>query len=95
MKRGLFGFFTLALAACLAFCWRCLTDAADVTYRAYQVVKDFAVKAVRSAFKLAKQAQDSRMPAIVALVQAKAFVIRLAKRERPVITTTWRMCPST
>ncbi len=26
---------------------------------------------------------------------AKAFVLRLAKRERPQLTAGWRMCPST
>lgn len=95
MKRSLFGFFTLALVACMAFCWRCLVDPVGVVYRVYREVKDFAVKAVNTAFQMDKQAQDVRSPAIVALVQAKAFVIRLAKRERPVITSTWRMCPST
>jgi len=30
----------------------------------------------------------------VAFVAAKAFVLRLAKRERPRISPTWRMCPS-
>lgn len=30
-----------------------------------------------------------------ALVQAKAFVTKLAKRARPTVTPTWRMCPST
>lgn len=29
------------------------------------------------------------------LVQARAFVMRLAKRERPITTSRWRMCPST
>ncbi len=29
------------------------------------------------------------------LVQARAFVLRLLKRERPVITNDWRLCPST
>ncbi len=29
------------------------------------------------------------------IVQAKAFVLRIAKRERPVVTSSWRMCPST
>lgn len=95
MKRSLFAFAALALASCLAACWRCLTDPVGVVSRAYQEVKYFAAKFAISALKLAKQATDDRMPAIVALVQAKAFVIRLAKRERPVITTTWRMCPST
>lgn len=28
------------------------------------------------------------------LVVAKAFVQRVLKRERPVVTATWRMCPS-
>ena len=30
-----------------------------------------------------------------ALVQPKAFVIRMEKRERPTVTPRWRMCPST
>ena len=29
------------------------------------------------------------------LVQAKAFVTRLVKRDRPTIMSRWRMCPST
>jgi hypothetical protein len=28
-------------------------------------------------------------------VQAKAFKARIEKRERPVVTNSWRMCPST
>lgn len=31
---------------------------------------------------------------VVNLVQAKAFVQRIMKRERPVMTVGWRMCPS-
>ena len=30
-----------------------------------------------------------------ALVQAKAFVMRQAKRDRPTVMARWRMCPST
>lgn len=30
-----------------------------------------------------------------ALVQPKAFVTRLAKRDRPTVMARWRMCPST
>lgn len=95
MKRSLFAFVALALASCLAACWRFLADPIGVVHRAYQEVKDFAAKFAISALKLAGKTPDDRMPAIVALVQAKAFVIRLAKRERPTITSTWRMCPST
>ena len=29
------------------------------------------------------------------VMQAKAFMLRIAKRERPVLTASWRMCPST
>ena len=29
-----------------------------------------------------------------ALVQAKAFVMRQAKRDRPTVMARWRMCPS-
>ncbi|AVQ81663.1 hypothetical protein [Variovorax sp. PMC12] len=32
-------------------------------------------------------------PAVL-LTQARAFVLRLAKRERPHLTPGWRMCPS-
>lgn len=32
---------------------------------------------------------------LVAFVRAKAFVLRLAKRQRPDTTPGWRMCPST
>lgn len=28
------------------------------------------------------------------LVQACAYALRIAKRERPVVRSTWRMCPS-
>lgn len=94
MKRSLFGLVALAIASCFAFCWRCLTEPVDVAYRVYRVVKDVAVKFACEALKLAATIQADRMPAIVALVQAKAFVMRLAKRERPMITSTWRMCPS-
>lgn len=31
----------------------------------------------------------------VLFVQARAFVLRLAKRERPQLSGSWRMCPST
>ena len=31
----------------------------------------------------------------IAFVTAKAFVLRMAKRERPRIAPSWRMCPST
>lgn len=32
---------------------------------------------------------------ILWFVWAKAFVCRLAKRQRPTVSSSWRMCPST
>lgn len=34
-------------------------------------------------------------PVAVPHIQAKAFKQRIEKRERPVLTNSWRMCPST
>lgn len=42
---------------------------------------------------VAPAAETLQRPA-VAFVQAKAFVQRIVKRERPVMTASWRMCPS-
>lgn len=30
----------------------------------------------------------------VALVAARSFLVRLMRRERPIVTPLWRMCPS-
>lgn len=38
---------------------------------------------------------DAKSAVVIAFVQAKAFVLRIIKRERPVVSTEWRMCPST
>jgi len=44
----------------------------------------------------AVKAQDRAvLRAPVQLAQARAFVLRLAKRETPRVTPGWRMCPST
>ncbi|MDP3228513.1 MAG: hypothetical protein Q8N13_11130 [Acidovorax sp.] len=50
---------------------------------------------VRHGFDLAAAKDDSKAARVVAFVQAKAFFLRLAKRERPEITGGWRMCAST
>ena len=44
-------------------------------------------------FQLQTKAPGQEKPR-VALVAAKAFVLSLAKRERPRVTPRWRMCPS-
>ena len=37
--------------------------------------------------------KEPNKPAAI-IVSARAFVLRLVKRERPVLTATWRMCHS-
>lgn len=42
-----------------------------------------------------KPMSPSQRKPSVALVAAKAFVLRMVKRYRPNVTPMWRMCPST
>jgi len=60
--------------------------------------------AVRTAFALARGWLNDISPISIkqpkpkcraALVQPKAFVTRMAKRDRPTVMARWRMCPST
>jgi uncharacterized membrane protein len=88
MKRSFLS--TVTLLACAA-----LASAAYAAYdsvaTAYARVKTFVMEGVAVVGVTAEKPQSAP---VVFLVQAKAFVMRLAKRERPVLTTTWRMCPS-
>lgn len=84
---------SIALLACAAM--------ASAAYATYDRVADFAVSAyakvkafVFEGIALVAGADSQTKQVPVVLVQAKAFVMRLAKRERPVVTTSWRMCPS-
>ncbi len=56
----------------------------------YGSVRNFLFGAVHA---VAGPVERMQAPS-VRLVQAKAFVLRIAKRERPVVTSAWRMCPS-
>lgn len=94
MKRTLYAVCML-LAASFTACWRITTEATHQVVAVYrfakEAIRDFclsAVKTVATAFRLRSMLQ-------VSLIQAKTYVIRLAKRERPELTGSWRMCPST
>lgn len=76
----------IACSVCTAF-----GRAAEFAVRAYTRAKSW----VLDGFALAATSSGKRMPVPVPLIQAKAFVLRLAKRDRPVVTSSWRMCPST
>ncbi|WP_294767218.1 hypothetical protein [uncultured Rhodoferax sp.] len=88
---------SLLLAACVAVMslvfdvGRAVGDGIAATYK---FAKDFAVKFTLDAVKLVAGAQPESKGPTVVLVQAKAFVQRILKRERPRVMPGWRMCPS-
>lgn len=89
--------FSLLIAAGLMFtaaasaCWQRLEPAFAVVAAAYRKVKDW----VLDGFKMAGGEGDGFARPAMLLKQAKAFVQRLVKRQRPEVTGSWRMCPST
>lgn len=87
MKRS---FLAIALLACASLASLCFHIVADPVVAAYQVVREL----VLGAFKLAANETHGASKPMVKRVQAKAFTQRIEKRERPVVTSAWRMCPS-
>ncbi|MFZ2306831.1 MAG: hypothetical protein WAW73_20350 [Rhodoferax sp.] len=91
MKRS--SLVSIALLACAALASVAVATydrAASVAVAAYASVKAFVLDGVA----LLAGTSDGPKSPVVFLVQAKAFVLRLAKRERPVVTASWRLCPS-
>jgi hypothetical protein len=90
MKRS---FLAIALLACASLASAAYAAVAPMVIAVVgfaQRLKDLVIDGIAL---VARAVADVNRPAVV-LVQAKAFVQRLAKRERPVVTSTWRMCPS-
>ncbi|WP_140838145.1 hypothetical protein [Variovorax guangxiensis] len=92
IRSRLFGFASLAFAACLsvgAWSYACVKEPVAAIAR--------TIKAIfLNGFKLAARSygEGFARPQVL-FVQARAFVLRLAKRERPQVSGSWRMCPST
>lgn len=80
-----------AAAACLALVSYAFGAVERAVVATYHAAKDL----VLDGFKLAARKDDTSTLPLIAFVQAKAFVLRLAKRERPEVSGSWRMCPST
>ncbi len=92
MKRSLFAWAALAcIAVATAAYSHVVAPIAAFAVSAGSWVKRMALEAV----KLAGGEDEGESQPAVMLKQAKAFVLRLAKRERPEVTGSWRMCPST
>lgn len=92
MKRSFLA--SIALLACAALATAAVSTydrVAGVALSVFRSVKDFVLGGIAL---VAGKPEETKGPAVF-LVQAKAFVMRLVKRERPVVTNSWRMCPST
>jgi len=87
MKRS---FLAIALLACASLASACYDAVASPIAAVYRAVKGFVLGAFDA---IAVESVESRKP-MVQQVRAKAFVQRIEKRERPVVTSSWRMCPS-
>lgn len=89
--RSLFAWALMASAAVCAAVAAVTVPIAQAVVATARAFKDF----VLDGFKLAGGEDEGEAQPAVMLVQAKAFVLRLAKRERPEVSGSWRMCPST
>lgn len=83
-------FASLAIAACLAFTAYAGWHVKQVVATAYVL----AAKVFLKGFELAVHATADKAGGVVAFVQAKAFVLRIIKRDRPVVSTNWTLAPS-
>lgn len=88
MKRH---FLAIALMACASLAVACYETVATPFRMAAAALKDFAIGALKLTGTGGSGCIDLNP---ISIKQAKAFVLRLVKRDRPVITSSWRMCPS-
>lgn len=88
--------FAIAAIACAAAAGAFASAAVasrDYVVAAVHRAWDFVVEGLRVTAAVQPVSPSQREPS-VALVAAKAFILRLVKRERPRVTPMWRMCPS-
>lgn len=81
---------SLAVLACAAFVSLGFAAVQAFAVATYRAVKD----CIHDGFKLVAGVVSDLNPVSIRIVQAKAFVQRIIKRERPVLSSSWRMCPS-
>lgn len=81
---------SLAVLACAAFVSSGFAAVQAFAVATYRAVKDW----IHDGFKLVAGEASDLNPVSIRIVQAKAFVLRIIKRERPVLSSSWRMCPS-
>jgi predicted MPP superfamily phosphohydrolase len=81
---------SLAVLACAAFVSSGVAAVQAIAVATYQSVKSWML----DGFKLMAATSDAHARPAITVVQAKAFVQRIIKRERPELSSSWRMCPS-
>lgn len=91
MKR-IRGFLSLALACAVAASSLAVASISHVAETVYVTCRAFKNLLVDGFMAMATEQPGK--PEAVPFVRAKAFVLRIAKRERPTVTPGWRMCPS-
>ena len=90
MKRSFLAIALLACASLASVAYAVVAPMVTAVVGFAQHLKDLVIDGIAL---VSRAVAEVNRPAVV-LVQAKAFVQRLVKRERPVVTSTWRMCPS-
>ena len=82
--------FAVAVLACASFVSSSLAALHEFAIATYRGVKGL----IYDGFKLMARVDDAHARPAIAVVQAKAHAQAFMKRERPVLTGSWRMCPS-
>ena len=96
MKRFLFAPFLLLASlalTCAAFTVDRISAGYDLGKTLVLAARDRVASVVDFGLHLFAIEPSGRNPS-VRIVQAKAFMQRIVKRERPVVTASWRTCPS-
>lgn len=82
------------LAAAFAFAMALPALAATSVARTFRTAKDLVHTGIARVLENFAPETRTDRPPIIMLIQSCAYAIRLAKRKRPTIQGSWRMCPS-
>ena len=86
---------TAAIAACLSSAVTIVRTTFDHLADLYVAAKEAIISFASAAIEAVATKTADLIAQVTPLVQARAYVMRLAKRERPELTGSWRLCPST
>ena len=83
------------LFAAAALCFAAVAGVARPAFELVLVTARAFKNLVLDGFKLAANTTADKQRSVLPFVQARSFVARFIKRDRPVKSTDWSMCPST